>query len=374
MAVYEEYMEGCREKWGASGAKRCDSNERDRIAMSKRQPQSMVNYTDTGFKKLKAPPQLWNMLSNYWEKNKDNKQLENWGKGNVYTNNWAAETYMVNIENGGLRGGGMSLKNRIWEAARPTIEQWTGMKLEPSSLYGIRVYTEGAILAPHVDRLPLVSSCIINVAQDVDEPWLLEVYDRHDRAVNVTMEPGDMVLYESGSLLHGRPFALKGRYYANIFIHFQPTGQRLRDNEWEDMDDFHPPYILPGSPEMKNWEARNPAGWKKPSPSAAVVATPEAHAAAQHGDLESLKELAVSNKRALRMKDSNGWEPLHESVRAGHLESVKFLLSQGSDVNELTNHGKGVSPYRIAISSHGKNHDVSQYLAGLGALDVGPEL
>lgn len=65
------------------------------------------------------------------------------------------------------------------QPVRPTIEEWTGMKLQQTSLYGIRVYTEGAILAPHVDRLPLVSSCIINVAQDVEEPWLLEVYDRH---------------------------------------------------------------------------------------------------------------------------------------------------------------------------------------------------
>jgi hypothetical protein len=41
-AVYEEYMQGCREKWGSKGAKRCDGSEEDRIAMSKRQPQSMV--------------------------------------------------------------------------------------------------------------------------------------------------------------------------------------------------------------------------------------------------------------------------------------------------------------------------------------------
>ena len=133
----------------------------------------------------------------------DAKVEENWGIGNIYTNNWASPTYMVSVENGSMRGGGQQLKNKIWEQARPTIEQWTGMKLQPTSLYGIRVYTEGAILSPHVDRLPLVSSCIINVDQDVDEPWVLEVYDRHDRAVNVTMEPGDMVLYESGSLLHG---------------------------------------------------------------------------------------------------------------------------------------------------------------------------
>lgn len=41
-AVYEEYMQGCREKWGEKGARRCDQNEADRIEMSLRQPQSMV--------------------------------------------------------------------------------------------------------------------------------------------------------------------------------------------------------------------------------------------------------------------------------------------------------------------------------------------
>ena len=68
---------------------------------------------------------------------------------------------------------------------KPIIEEWTGQKIEPTSLYGIRVYKEGAVLATRksyfpfpllgillisiitadVDRLPLVSSCIIQVAQ-----------------------------------------------------------------------------------------------------------------------------------------------------------------------------------------------------------------
>jgi prolyl 4-hydroxylase len=132
-----------------------------------------------------APP-----LTNIFHFSIANKQEENWGMGNVYTNNWKAPTSMVSIESSKLRGGGQLFKRQIWDAARPTIEAWTGMKLQSTSVYGIRVYTEGAILSPHVDRLPLVSSCIINVDQDVDEPWILEVYDRHDRAVNVTMEPG----------------------------------------------------------------------------------------------------------------------------------------------------------------------------------------
>jgi hypothetical protein len=202
-SFYEQFMEGCRQHYG-SKANRCDVTENDRITMSIRQPQSMVNYTDTGFMKIKAPTEVMSLLTQHWETNKANMKEEKWASGNVYVNHWETPSYLVSVEDQSLRGGGYNLKTKIWDAAKSTIEQWTGMELKPTSMYGIRMYTEGAVLSPHVDRLPLVSSCIINVDQDVDEPWPLEVYDRQGNAVNVTMEPGDMVLYESGSLIHGR--------------------------------------------------------------------------------------------------------------------------------------------------------------------------
>ena len=59
---------------------------------------------------------------------------------------------------------------------------------------------------PHYQNRPLIP------------PGSLEVISHDGRAYNVTMEPGDMVMYESHSILHGRPFPLKGRYYANIFV------------------------------------------------------------------------------------------------------------------------------------------------------------
>ena len=125
---------------------------------------------------------------------------------------------MVSVEDTGLRGGGIKLKQAIWDEAEDTISMWTEQQLTQCSLYGIRIYQTGAVLATHVDRLPLVSSAIINVAQDLDEPWPLEVIGHDGKAYNVTMEPGDMVLYESHSVLHGRPYPLKGRYLANIFV------------------------------------------------------------------------------------------------------------------------------------------------------------
>lgn len=58
----------------------------------------------------------------------------------------------------------------------------------------------------HVDtRKTHVVSAIINVDQDVDEPWELLILDHLYQEHRVNMAPGDMVLYESAKLLHGRP-------------------------------------------------------------------------------------------------------------------------------------------------------------------------
>ena len=149
------------------------------------------------------------LINKFWKQKfttPDNISNETWSLANTYTNHWESPTKMLNLDS--------TKRKVIWEASKESLEQWTGVELSPTSLYGVRVYTEDAVLAPHVDRMPLVISAIINVAQDVDEPWPLEVYGHDGKAYNITMEPGDMIFYESHSVIHGRPFPLKGRYYA----------------------------------------------------------------------------------------------------------------------------------------------------------------
>jgi hypothetical protein len=71
----------------------------------------------------------------------------------------------------------------------------------------------------------LVISAIVNVAQNnVEEDWVLEVIGHQGVAVNLTLAPGEMILYESHSVIHGRPYPLRGKYYANWFFHFEPVG------------------------------------------------------------------------------------------------------------------------------------------------------
>eukprot|EP00531_Pseudo-nitzschia_arenysensis_P015867 CAMPEP_0116145046 /NCGR_PEP_ID=MMETSP0329-20121206/16360_1 /TAXON_ID=697910 /ORGANISM="Pseudo-nitzschia arenysensis, Strain B593" /LENGTH=370 /DNA_ID=CAMNT_0003640577 /DNA_START=113 /DNA_END=1222 /DNA_ORIENTATION=+ len=305
---YDDFMQSCANHYSETA---CEDEEEDRLLMNIRQPQSMVNMTRTGYMKLKAPDSLKKLLTTFWEDNKAAKEVERWGSGNIYTNHWESPTYMVSVEDDHMKGGGQVLKDAIWDAAIEGVAKWTGgvAKLRPVSLYGIREYTEGSILSPHVDRVPLVSSGIVNVAQDVDEPWPLEVYDRQGNAVNITMEPGDMILYESHSLIHGRPFPLKGRYYANIFIHFEPfdgwDAARDETNLGDNTGDL-PPYIIPGSPEESNYRQQNPNGWFK---NFAEGDEPPVGEWARDGNLHDLKRVSVLDPRLLYYEDMNGWAP-----------------------------------------------------------------
>lgn len=190
-ATYDKFMQGCKDYYPDRSPSPCIYTEQDRIKMNFDQPRSMQNYTDTGFKKIKCPEKLYKILKDFWDNNRNSSSLESWFVGNTYTNHWESASYVVSVEDTNLEGGGASLKNAIWDAAKPVIEEWVGEELKPSSLYGIRSYGNGAILAPHVDRLPLVSSAIVNVDQDVDEPWPLEVIGHDGKAHNVSMEAGE---------------------------------------------------------------------------------------------------------------------------------------------------------------------------------------
>lgn len=341
------------------------------------------NYTDIGFKKIKTPKPLWDMLSEFWAKNKDNQSNENWPPGNTYTNHWHAPTRVANIENTRLRGGGYDLKQKLWDAAKSTIEEWTNQELVQCSLYGIRIYTRGSMLNSHVDRLPLVSSAIINVDSDVEEPWPLEVIGHDGRAHNVTMEPGDMVLYESHSIIHGRPFPLKGNYVANLFVHFEPIGHTLRHTGDHNADydkqnqggheadqNALPPYIIPGSEEEAHWRGRHPTR----NAVASETGSTAAHKLAQHGELEGLKSAIADKKHLLHAKDSNGWTPLHEGARGGHLDVVRFLYEQGADVNQRTMNGKGGSALYFSKTTNGPEHPVTKFLESIGGVEYEPEL
>jgi hypothetical protein len=350
---YDKIMTGCAK---LSSKAECDDNEQGRLVQSREQAATQHNYTALGFKKIKAPKEVWQPLIDFYNKNKDKKVLEKWYRGATIVNTWDSPTYMVSFEDSNFRGGSI-VKNQIWDGVKPIIEEWIGgHKIEPTSLYGIRLYTGGSILAPHVDRLPLVSSCIINVDQDLDEPWPLEVYDHNGKAYNVTMEPGDLVFYESSTVLHGRPFPMKGRYFANVFVHFQP----LLHEELNLKDDEH--RVLQGEPiSITRHHSRMRSSKLK-----TLTADEEAfRIAAAHGNMQDVKRMLDRKISLLHSKDENGWQAIHEAVRGGHLDVVKYLIEQGADVSSKVR--AGGSAMWVAKGQLSAGHEVIRFLQSIGA-------
>jgi hypothetical protein len=192
------------------------------------------------------------------------------------------------------------------------------------------------------------------------------------------MEPGDMVLYESHSLIHARPFPLQGRYMANIFIHFEPTGRPLNDNTdaWiQNLPDFLPPYIQEGTDWAKKWARENPGGWHRPAPAGpklqAAAPLRESHIAAAINDLDALSHLAVHSPSSLHKKDENGWYPLHESARSGHKDAAQLLIENGADLNARTGrYQDGQSVLNLALQHHGEDSEIVRYLRSVGAQDI----
>jgi prolyl 4-hydroxylase len=95
------------------------------------------NYTEMGFTKIRAPDSVMALLKEFWEANKDKGKKENWPAGNTYVNHWDSPSEMISVEDKSLKHGGFVLKQHIWNAARDTIQEWTGQQLAECSLYGM---------------------------------------------------------------------------------------------------------------------------------------------------------------------------------------------------------------------------------------------
>lgn len=110
-----------------------------------------------------------------------------------------------------------------------------------------------------------------------------------------------------------------------------------------------------------------------PPPPQITLTTENALQAAAHGLVDELKHHL--KEQDVHVADENGWMPLHEAARAGHLEVVQTLLEHGANVDARTGRQQdGGSVLYWAKQFLGSEHAVVTYLEKLGAIDIGPEL
>lgn len=76
-------------------------------------------------------------------------------------------------------------------------------------------------------------------------------------------------------------------------------------------------------------------------------------AAAQRGDLESLRRTLESRPRLVQddgVGGSSGYRPLHYAAREGHVGCVSFLLDAGARVDQATSAGNATALHRAAFT------------------------
>ncbi|KAG7350569.1 ankyrin repeat domain protein [Nitzschia inconspicua] len=169
----------------------------------------------------------------------------------------------------------------------------------------------------------------------------------------------DMLFYESHSVIHGRPFPMKGRFYTNCFVHFEIKAPIDDLSTYDPILDI-PPYIIPHSYWHKEWQVE---GWR-----AKTVREDAVPILIGRGDVAGIQKVYHDFPNKLHESDSNGWTALHESVRSGKLSILKTLLGFGVDKDLLT--AAGISPLHFARYYHGETHDITQYLVSIGAKDI----
>ena len=101
----------------------------------------------------------------------------------------------------------------------------------------------------------------------------------------------------------------------------------------------------------------------------------DARLAAQTSDLDTIKRTAKRDPSPFQTPDNLGWTPLHEAVRAGCFGCVETILfafhgeTQTKLMNLLTY--TGVTPLHLARRHWGEDHEVTQLLVKMGAIDKG---
>ena len=160
----------------------------------------------------------------FYEENSASLQVENVAGGYIETDGKGSASHTIEMPN--------DLRDEVHQSLLSKAEDWSGIRLLPTYVYGVRIYNRGAILKPHRDREEThIIGVIINIEQKVDIPWALEIQDHQKNNHEIFLLPGEVIFYESATLDHGRPAPLEGEKFVNVFCHYMPYLKEENNDE-----------------------------------------------------------------------------------------------------------------------------------------------
>lgn len=145
---------------------------------------------------------------------------------------------------------------------------------------------------------------------------------------------------------------------ANVFVHFQPV-----DHEEMNEIDRQGRQLQPNQ-EPLAVRRRHGSSLRSQTAESENDDNRRFMIAAAHGDIDTLRRLLARNHGFIEYSDSNDWQALHEAVRGGDLETVKYLVDNGADIGWEVKGGG--NPLWVAKKSLPAGHEVIKYLREIG--------
>lgn len=182
--------------------------ERDYIPYDPSPLQPITRGTEKGFQVVDVPPAVYSILTEFYDRSK--LQEENYpGKENYSTQ----KSYLQDINQYPDKVA------FIKEAMLEIHQEWCGRNLKPAVVYGVRSYSDNTIFNAHFDRQD-THHIASSITLGKDAPWNLNIQDHDKQWWAVDVEPGQMIMFESGCCMHGRLDKYQGTYFDNLYTHF----------------------------------------------------------------------------------------------------------------------------------------------------------
>lgn len=100
---------------------------------------------------------------------------------------------------------------------QPKIESATGLALLPCYSF-LRIYTDGAVLEPHIDRPACEVSATLTLGGRAADTWPIWLKEGGEEK-SISLPPGHLLVYRGCQLEHWRK-KLDGDYWVQLFLHY----------------------------------------------------------------------------------------------------------------------------------------------------------
>lgn len=170
--------------------------------------QPITRATEKGFQVLDVPAAVYSILTEFYDRSKMREESypgkEHYSKQISFLQDINQYPEKVAF-----------IKNALLDVH----QEWCGRELKPAVVYGIRSYSGNTTFKAHFDRQD-THHVASSITMGKDAPWNLNIQDHDKQWWGVDVEPGQMIMFESGCCMHGRLDVYQGTYFDNLYTHY----------------------------------------------------------------------------------------------------------------------------------------------------------